>query len=143
VKRVKELIDIAVTFKTQRDVPIFCGEFGVYTPNSDNDDRVYWYDIVRSYFEEKGIAWTIWDYKGGFGIFEKDSSELFDYDLNIPLVEALGLTAPPQQEHVTIPDVNGFDVYTDYIAAGIIESSWSSLGQLDYYCQDEPASGDL
>lgn len=143
VAHVKELIDIAVTFKTQRNVPIFCGEFGVYIPNSDNDDRVFWYDIVRSYLEEKGIAWTIWDYKGGFGIFEKGSGELFDYDLNVPLLEALGLTAPPQQEFITTPDVNGFDLYSDYIAAGIVESSWSNRGQLDYYCRDEPASGDF
>jgi endoglucanase len=143
VKHVQELIDIAATFKTQRDVPIFCGEFGVYIPNSDNGDRVYWYNVVRDYLEEKGIAWTIWDYKGGFGLFKKDSGELFDYDLNIPLVEALGLTAPPQQELNTTPDVNGFDVYMDYIAAGIVESSWSSQGLLDYYCRDEPAFGDF
>jgi len=143
VEHVRELIDIAVTFKTQRNVPIFCGEFGVYIPNSDNDDRVYWYDIVRNYLEEKGIAWTIWDYKGTFGIFEKDSGEFFDYDLNVPLVEALGLTAPPQQELITTPDVNGFDMYTDYIATGIVESSWSSQGLLDYYCQNEPTSGDF
>jgi len=143
VSHVKELIDTAVAFKTQRDVPIFCGEFGVYIPNSDNEDRVYWYEVVRSYFKEKGLAWTIWDYKGGFGLFEKDSGELFDYDLNVPLVEALGLTAPPQQELATTPDVNEFDVYMDYIAAGIVESSWSSQEQLDYYCQNNPASGDF
>ena len=143
VARVKELIDIAVVFQTQRDVPIFCGEFGVYIPNSDNDDRIYWYEVVRSYLEAKGIAWTIWDYKGGFGIFEKDSGELFDHDLNVPLVEALGLTAPPQQEFTIIPDVNGFDLYLDYIAANIVESSWLNQGLLDYYYRDNPASGDF
>jgi endoglucanase len=143
VAHVKELIDIAVTFKTQRNVPIFCGEFGVYIPNSDNDDRVFWYEVVRSYLEEKGITWTIWDYKGTFGIFEKGSGELFDYDLNVPLLDALSLTAPPQQEFITTPDVNEFALYSDYISAGIVESSWSSRGQLDYYCQDEPASGDF
>ena len=68
---------------------------------------------------------------------------MFNYDLNVPLVEALGLTAPPQQELTIIPYVNGFDVYTDYIAAGIVESSWSSEGQLDYCCRDKPASGDF
>ena len=43
VKRVKELIDIAVKFRDQRQVPVFCGEFGVYMVNSDNAQRVYWY----------------------------------------------------------------------------------------------------
>ena len=55
----KELIDIAVKFRDQRQVPVFCGEFGVYRQNSDNDQRVYWYEVVRKYLEEKKIAWTI------------------------------------------------------------------------------------
>ncbi|MHC4509937.1 MAG: hypothetical protein ACYTAO_13420, partial [Planctomycetota bacterium] len=63
------------------------------------------------------------DYKGGFGLFEQGTSELFDYDLNIPLVEALGLNAPPQQEFIQVPDVNEFDIYLDSIAPNIIESS--------------------
>ena len=50
-------------------------------------------EVVRKYLEEKGIAWTIWDYQGGFGLFEKGTNELFEHDLNVPLVEALGLTA--------------------------------------------------
>ena len=33
--KVKQLIDIAVNFRNQRNVPIFCGEFGVYIPNSN------------------------------------------------------------------------------------------------------------
>ncbi|MEK7992997.1 MAG: glycoside hydrolase family 5 protein, partial [Planctomycetota bacterium] len=143
VKRVEELIDIAATFKAQRHVPLFCGEFGVYTPNSDNEDRIYWYNVVRSYLEEKGITWTIWDYKDGFGLFEEGTGELFDYDLNVPLVEALGLVAPPQQEFVLTPDVNGFDLYLDYIGPNIVESSWIAEGLLDYYSQDNPASGEF
>jgi len=141
-EHVRELIDIAADFKTARDVPLFCGEFGVYMPNSNNEDRIYWYNVVRSYFEQKGIAWTTWDYTGGFGLFEQGTSELFDYDLNIPLVEALGLNAPPQQEFILMPDVSGFDIYLDYIAPNVIESNYITKGILDYYSQDNPASGD-
>jgi len=141
-EHVRELIDIAVDFKTARNVPLFCGEFGVFMLNSNNEDRIYWYNVVRSYLEEKGIAWTIWDYKGGFGLFEQGTDELFDHDLNIPLVEALGLNAPPQQEFILVPDVSEFDIYLDYIAPKIIESSYISKGIIDYYSQDNPASGD-
>jgi len=140
VERVKELIDIAVDFQTKRNVPLFCGEFGVYIPNSNNENRVYWYNVVRSYLEEKGISWTIWDYTGGFGLFEQGTNELFDYDLNIPLVEALGFKAPPQKEFILEPDTTGFDLYMDYIAPKIVESSWNE-GTLDYYSKDNPASG--
>jgi endoglucanase len=138
VGHVKELIDIAVDFQTRRHVPLFCGEFGVYKPNSNNENRIYWYNLVRSYLEQKGIAWTIWDYKGGFGLFEQGTGELFDHDLNVPLVRALGFVAPPQKRH---PDVNGFDLYLDDTGPNVIESSWISNGILDYYSENNPASG--
>jgi endoglucanase len=143
VARVQQLIDIADAFMTERDVPLLCGEFGVYIPNSDNDERVYWYNIVRSYLEDKGIAWTIWDYTGGFGLFEEGGGDLFDYDLNIPLVEALGLTAPQQYEFVLEPDTTGFALYLDYIGPRIVESSWSGDGILSYYSEDNPAVGEF
>jgi endoglucanase len=143
VEHVRELIDIAVDFKTARNVPLFCGEFGVLMHNCNDQDRVYWYNVVRNYLERKGIAWTTWDYKGGFGLFEQGTDELFDYDLNIPLVEALGLNAPPQQEFIPMPDVSEFDIYLDHIAPNIIESSWMGEGLLDYYSENNPASGDF
>jgi endoglucanase len=141
VKHVKELIDIAVAFKTQRKVPLFCGEFGVYIPNSPPDDRVFWYRTVREYLEEKGISWTIWDYTGGFGLFKKGSAERFDYDINVPLVEALGLTPPPQKEYTFKPDSAGFVLYDDYIGPGVFESSWAIEGVVDFYSETDPAGG--
>jgi endoglucanase len=97
VAHIKQLLDIAIQFKNQRKVPVFCGEFGVYMQNSSNKDRVYWYEQVRKYLEENGIPWTIWDYQGGFGVFKKGSQDRFDYDLNIPMIEALGLKVPAQK----------------------------------------------
>ena len=34
LERVDRLLDVASRFAQERDVPIFCGEFGVYIPNS-------------------------------------------------------------------------------------------------------------
>ena len=115
VAYVKSLIDIAVAFKNARNVKLFCGELGVFIPNSPADDRVYWYSIVRQYLEEKGISWTTWDYQGGFGLFNKGSNELFDHDLNVPLLNALGFTVPPQTVFTVKPDSVGFMMYSDYI----------------------------
>ena len=75
ISRVRELIDIAVQFKEERNVPIFCGEFGVYINNAPKIDRILWYNIVRTYFEARGIAWTNWDYHGGFGLYEEGGSD--------------------------------------------------------------------
>lgn len=139
-EKVKELIDIAVRFRDERNVPIYCGEFGVYIPNSENEDRVRWYQLVSDYLEEKNISRTTWDYIGGFGVFEEGGS-LFDHDLNIPLLEALGFNTPPQTDFVAKPDSVGFPVYTDFIAAKISESSFGSAN-LNYYSDNQPSEGD-
>jgi endoglucanase len=141
VKRVKELIDVAVKFRDEREVPVFCGELGVYRLNSDNDQRVYWYEVVRSYLQGKKIAWTVWDYEGGFGLFQKGTNEQFEHDLNIPLVKSLGLISPLQTPFILTPDRTGFDLYTDYMAETVRNASYTGHGILDLYCETAPEQG--
>jgi len=140
VAKVKAMIDIAVNFKNTRNVPVFCGEFGVYIPNSNNTDRVFWYEIVRKYLEEKAIPWTIWDYQGGFGIFNKNSNELFEYDVNTELVQKLGLTVPQQSSFIPKPETSGFALYSDFMGASITDVS-SNSGALDFYNNSLPNNG--
>ncbi len=142
VTRVQSLLDIAARFRDERQVPVFCGEMGVFKPNSQEDDRVLWYEEVRSYLDEIDITWTMWDYQGGFGVFEKGSNELFDHDLNLSLLEALGWETPPQTEFKQIPEGTGFPIYQDFIEQDVFESSYLS-GQLDYYSQDLPNYGEF
>lgn len=99
VENMKAMIDIAVEFQRARNVPIFCGEFGVYMKSSAEDDRVFWYEEVRKYFNEKNIPWTMWDYKNSFGLFTKGSLERFDQDLNVPLLEALEFKVPASHQN--------------------------------------------
>ncbi len=142
-EKVREYLDIAVDFAETRGVPVFCGEFGVYAPSSDNDSRVEWYGVVSDYLTEKGLSWTIWDYQGGFGIFEPGSNELFDHDINVPLVEALGFNAPPQTEFEVKPDTANIILYLDYTASGISGSHNASSGELDFYNQTTVREGDF
>ena len=134
--KVKELINIAIKFRDERNVTIFCGEFGVYIPNSPPEDRVSWYGLVPGYLSENNIPWTMWDYKGGFGLFEPGSSELFDYDLNIPLLQAMGLNTPEQKEFILNPDTTGFNIFTDYFGQDISDGSWTGSGFIDFYNTD-------
>jgi len=139
---VRKLIDIAIEFRESRHVKIYCGEFGVYNAFAADSDRVYWYHTVREYLEQNNIPWTIWDYKGAFGIFEKGSNELFEHDLHIPLLQALGLNIPEQSPLIITPDTTGFLIYHDYITSGINESSWAGhAGTIDYYNNKKPATG--
>ncbi len=140
---VSELINnlnIAVSFKTERNVPLFCGEFGVYRIASPQDDRVYWYNIMRTLLNMHDIAWTIWDYQNGFGLFEKNTNELFNYDLNIPLLEALEFNTPPQYEFVIRPDSTDIPVYDDFFASGL-QVSMNSTAIADFYSTDNPHNG--
>jgi endoglucanase len=139
--RVRQLIDIAVAFRNERNVPVYCGEFGVYIPNSPDGDRLAWYELVRTYLEEKGIPWTIWDYTGGFGLFEKNSPEYFDYDLQVPLLEALGFNVPPQKDFIAKPVKSGFALYSDGFGEDILNTSASGNGVLDFYSGNNPHSG--
>ncbi len=142
VAKVKSLIDIAVAFRDQRNVPIFCGEFGVYQPNSDPEERVFWYDVVQEYLDSNNIAWTMWDYHGGFGLFERGSNGMFEHDLNVPLLEALDLEVPEQSDFVPSPDSTGFMMYDDYLSQIIRDASYSD-GELDYFHTSFPNNGEF
>lgn len=88
------LLDIALAFRAQRGVPLFLGELGILMTHADPAERVAWYHAVREYLDEHRLAWTTWDYHGGFGLFLKNSAGRFPEDLNVPLLEALGFAMP-------------------------------------------------
>lgn len=91
-------LDKAVRFSRERgDLPLLCGEFGVFIPNSLPEDRVRWYQTTTQLFRERGIARTSWDYYGGFGIFKTERGGSFNSDLNVEVVQAMGFS-PPRQE---------------------------------------------
>jgi len=141
MSNVQAMIDIAVEFQQQRNVPIYCGEFGAYIPNSNPQDRVDYYQLVRTYLEQQGIAWTMWDYHGGFGLFRAGGNGLFEHDLNVELLEALSFNTPEQTPFVKQPESSGFPVYTDQIGKGLQEASSSGNGLINYYAQDNPNNG--
>jgi endoglucanase len=140
VASVTSLLDIAIQFRNNRNVPVFCGEYGVYIPNSSNNYRVHWYNVVRKYLEKNNIPWTTWDYHGGFGLFKKNGNDMFEHDLNVPLLDSLGLIVPEQTAYIKNPDSTGFMLYTDYIGNQISESSYGS-GIPHYYAKDKPNNG--
>ena len=140
VSKVQSLLNVAVNFQKSRNAKLFCGEFGVYNPYSPDSDRVYWYGEIRKYLAQNNIPWTIWDYRGGFGLFDKYSNELFEYDLNIPLLVALGFNTVPQSEYIQMPDTTQFYLYSDFIGENIYNASYSSTS-LDFYNSENPYSG--
>jgi len=66
---------------------------------------------------------------------------MFEYDVNAPIVEALGLTSPSRREYQYLPDSTGFTMYDDYVSQRIYENSWLNGGRVNFYSQDDPATG--
>ncbi len=47
---IKQQLAIVNNFKKKRNVPVFCGEFGVLTTYSNVNDRIKWYNFITKYF---------------------------------------------------------------------------------------------
>ena len=93
LEKVTDCFDQYAEFSQERNAPVFCGEFGCFMSVPD-ELRVQWYRIVTALLAERGIPRTSWDYYGTFGVFKKAERGVrpaFPEDLNIPLLEALGL----------------------------------------------------
>ena len=112
-RTLSQTLDRAVKFSLERNVPVFCGEFGVYMINSNPEDRIKWYSYVTSALDNRGISRTSWDYYGGFGIFNGEAGDFY-HDLNVNVVLAMGFTAPKQLPRMNAPLNEGFVIYDDY-----------------------------
>jgi aryl-phospho-beta-D-glucosidase BglC (GH1 family) len=87
--RIRLLIDEAAAWGHANNVPLICNEFGAYREHSDPQSRMNWIRDVRTAMEADGIGWTMWDYRGGFGVVWKEDGQPAKVDEKV--VEALGL----------------------------------------------------
>lgn len=141
VQAVHHNLDYAVRFLQARNVPLFCGEFGVYNVYAKPEDRVYWHQVVREYLEFKGIAWALWTYnQGSFSLFKAHSDEIFEHDLDPDMIQALGMNMPPQTPLEILPDTQPLVLYDDYLSGDLMAQSQSGC-VLDYYCTETPYKG--
>jgi aryl-phospho-beta-D-glucosidase BglC (GH1 family) len=87
--RIRLLMDEAAAWAHQYDVPLICNEFGAYREHTDPASRMSWIRDVRTALEADKIGWTMWDYRGGFGVVWKQDGQPARVDDKV--VEALGL----------------------------------------------------
>ncbi len=64
-RHMDEVLEVAKRYGLQ----VYCGEYGCIN-STPEADRNRWFSDMDELFEEKGIARTVWDYKGGFGIIK-------------------------------------------------------------------------
>lgn len=78
-----------IEWGAQHQVPLYCGEFGVYPPQSKPEHRANWFRDFGQVLAENRIGWAVWGWDEGFGLNRKlvDGKPVVD-----PVVtQALGL----------------------------------------------------
>ena len=87
--RIRLQIDAAAAWSKDHNVPLLCNEFGAYRRVTEPASRMAWIRDVRTALEADGIGWTMWDYRGGFGVVWKENGKPAKVDPAV--VEELGL----------------------------------------------------
>ena len=91
LSKLSATLKTASDFSKEKNVPVFCGEFGVFMIQSPQEDRVKWYKFICGELDKLNIPWACWDYFGGFGLFNTQGRGEFPEDLNKEVVNAMGL----------------------------------------------------
>ncbi|MDR0457042.1 MAG: glycoside hydrolase family 5 protein [Treponema sp.] len=126
-------LDKTVAFSRERNVPVFCGEFGVYMIQSPPEDRVRWYEFTAEALRKRNIPRASWDYFGGFGIFNNENGGDFYADLNVGVARAMGFTPPPQRPRSQQAIDSALVIYDDYPARDISVGYWGSETDFSLY----------
>lgn len=88
-KKIVEDIRPYADWARENKVLLYCGELGVFKPESSEADRLQWYRDVLDGLDHFGIPWTIWDDGGGFGVFAHTDDGWYT---DTALLKVLGLS---------------------------------------------------
>ena len=78
-----------IDWGTAHDVPLYCGEFGVFPAYARPEHRAAWFRDFGRILSENRIGWAVWGWDEGFGLNRRKAGGKLDVD---PVVaEALGL----------------------------------------------------
>ena len=87
-QRIESEMEFAADWARRHNVPLICNEFGAYREFSEPEDRARWIAAVRTALEKNQIGWTMWDYRGGFGVVRVESGNVTE---DQAVEKALGL----------------------------------------------------
>jgi endoglucanase len=74
VEDMEKQIALPLAVAKRTGLPLHCGEFGV-VHHAPDAVRIAWYRDILAVFNRHGIAWSNWDYKGGFGLIDSAGNE--------------------------------------------------------------------
>lgn len=80
-----------IAWGAQHQVPLYCGEFGVFPPFAKPDARANWFRDFGQVLAANQIGWAVWGWDEGFGLNRKIKNGQPVVDAVV--AEALGLKA--------------------------------------------------
>ena len=156
VAEMQRVLQKAANFSHKYNVPIWCGEYGVVRTFAPRQDRANWYREMSTFMGDNDIAWCIFEWKTGeFDVFEIGGDDGFHRDLNVSVIDAVGLNEPQQRENVVEAITSGFYLYQDATSPGVEfyarSKAWVSqkntdtahAGSKSIYWSDEPKKGKI
>lgn len=66
-----------VEYARARGLQVYCGEWGCL-PTVPRESFLNWYSDMREVLETNGVSWSTWDYKGGFGVKDREGKPVED-----------------------------------------------------------------
>lgn len=88
VARIEAEMAFVADWAKRRKVPIICDEFGAFREHTKSEDRMRWLAAVRTALEKNHVGWTMWDYRGGFGVVRVNGDQITE---DPDVLHALGL----------------------------------------------------
>ncbi|MBT34472.1 MAG: glycosyl hydrolase family 5 [Thalassobius sp.] len=70
----ENLIIKPIKYAQERNLQVYCGEWGCLKTLPE-DTMLRWYKDVKTILEDNNVSWTIWDYKGSFGIRYRENNQ--------------------------------------------------------------------
>ena len=68
---IERMLAPALTLAAETGLPLWCGEFGALG-STPEPARECWYRDLLAALKRHEIPWTVWDYKGVFGVFDAE-----------------------------------------------------------------------
>ncbi|MCF8357570.1 MAG: glycoside hydrolase family 5 protein [Prolixibacteraceae bacterium] len=93
-ERLVEVFQQGLDFANAKGLQLYCGEFGCM-PTVPRDARLKFYADQVKVFEDNGVAWCNWEYKGDFGLYHWDYEQLKPLEPDWDFIHTL---LPPEKE---------------------------------------------
>ncbi len=92
-QRMNDEIASVAAWGKKYNVPVYCGEFGVFADYAEPAMRARWLHDMRDTLEAHNIGWDMWDYQGGFALVLRINGRP---RVDNPIATALGLKLLPE-----------------------------------------------